>query len=29
MDKRVYKEEQTRLIMEGRQSSLTDYQWCG
>ncbi len=28
MRKRVCKEEQLRLIMECRQSGLSDYQWC-
>ena len=28
MGKRVCKEDQLRLIMECRQSGLTDYQWC-
>lgn len=28
MNKRVCKEDQIRLIMECRQSGLSDYQWC-
>ena len=28
MGKRVCKEDQIRLIMECRQSGLSDYQWC-
>ncbi len=28
MGKRVCKDEQIRLIMEFRQSGLSDYQWC-
>lgn len=28
MSKRIFKDEQIRLIMECRQSGLTDYQWC-
>lgn len=28
MNKRVYKEDQIKLIMECRQSGLSDYQWC-
>lgn len=28
MNKRVCKEDQVRLIMECRQSGLSDYQWC-
>ena len=28
MSKRIFKEEQICLIMECRQSGLTDYQWC-
>ena len=28
MNKRVCKEDQIKLIMECRQSGLSDYQWC-
>ena len=28
MNKRVCKKDQIKLIMECRQSGLTDYQWC-
>ena len=28
MSNRIFKDEQIRLIMECRQSGLTDYQWC-
>lgn len=28
MSKRVCKDDQIRLIMECRQSGLSDYQWC-
>ena len=28
MSKRIFKDEQIRLITECRQSGLTDYQWC-
>lgn len=28
MQKKVYRDEQIKLIMECRKSGLTDYQWC-